>query len=109
MSEEVDLFADGVGEITLVGGMVRIDLVSLSATEKDDSGQPLLEMRRRLVMPPEGFLRSFAAMENLVKQLVDAGVIRKTGGESQIGDAGDLEATAVPPATRPTSPNFSRD
>ncbi|MCA9107665.1 MAG: hypothetical protein KDA83_19780 [Planctomycetales bacterium] len=72
-----ELFADGIGEISLVGGMVRVDWVSLSATEKDASGQPALEFRQRMVLPPEGFLRAFTAMEDLVKQLVEAGVIRK--------------------------------
>ena len=72
-----ELFADGIGEISLVGGMVRVDWVSLSATEKDASGLPALEFRQRMVLPPEGFLRAFTAMEDLVKQLVEAGVIRK--------------------------------
>jgi len=97
-----ELFADGIGEITLVGGMVRIDWVSLSVTERDEQGQPSLEFRQRVVMPPEGFLRSFSAMEDLVKKLVDAGVIRRQ--ESAPGSIGQ-ESTAGRP--RPASPNFS--
>lgn len=98
-----ELFADGVGEISLVGGMVRIDWVSLSATEKDASGQPALEVRQRMVLPPEGFLRVFSAMEDLVKQLVDAGVIRKNeGGEGSMASSNGL-------GSRPRSPNFSNE
>lgn len=95
-----ELFADGVGEITLVGGMVRMDLVSLSSTEKDGSGNPALEFRQRVVMPPDGFLRSFSAMENLVKQLMEAGVVQKNAEGDD--DAPASRGTEPPPK----SPNF---
>lgn len=98
-----ELFADGVGEISLVGGMVRIDWVSLSAREKDETGQPALEVRQRMVLPPEGFLRAFSAMEDLVKQLVDAGVIRRSD------DGGGSMQAPANVGTRPKSPNFSSE
>ena len=96
-----DVYAYGIGEITLTGGMVRIDLVSLSAREKDSEGRPKLEFRKRVVLPPEGFLRSFSAMEDLVKQLVDAGLIKRKEGENAAPSA-----AATPPAGSPSSPNF---
>ena len=104
MAGTTEVFADGVGEVTLVGGMVRIDLVSLSHTDKDESGQAYLEHRQRIVMPPEGFLRSFSAMEDLVKQLVEAGVIRKGDDESA-----PIEATPASSEAPPASPNFSSE
>jgi hypothetical protein len=58
MEPHREVFADGMGEITLSAGMVRIDLVSLSASKKDAEGRPELEFRQRLIMPPDGFLRS---------------------------------------------------
>lgn len=98
-----DIYADGIGEITLTGGMVRIDLVSLSAQEKDSEGRPRLEFRKRIVLPPEGFLRSFSAMEDLVRQLVDAGLIKRR-------DAGEVGVPTVSgngSASRPVAtPNF---
>lgn len=104
MADFQDVYADGIGEITLTGGMVRIDLVSLSAKEKDSEGRPKLEFRKRIVLPPEGFLRSFSAMEDLVKQLVDAGLIkRRDGGEG--GQGTEVQASASG-ATPPSSPNF---
>ena len=48
MSGAAEIFADGIGEIALVGGRVRIDLVSLSQTEKNESGEALLELRQRV-------------------------------------------------------------
>ena len=81
MSESRDFFADGIGEITLAGGMVRMDLVTLVGSQNDPENKPRLEPSRRIVMPPDGFLRSFSAMENLVKQLIDAGLVKPRDGE----------------------------
>lgn len=82
-----DIFADGIGEITLSGGMVRMDLVNLVGSQKDSENKPKLEFSQRIVMPPDGFLRSFSAMENLVKQLIEAGLVKPRDGE-KIGEKG---------------------
>ena len=75
MSEEV--FADGIGEISFEHGVFRIDLVSISATKKGKDNKPVLQFKQRIVMPPDGFLRSFASMERVIKRLVDAGAIKR--------------------------------
>ena len=100
MESQNEQFADGIGEITLVGGMVRIDLVSLSVNQKDNKGNPALEFRQRIVMPPDGFLRSFNAMQNLVDQLVEAGVVSKNQNTNEPSPA--PRANPEPPK----SPNF---
>ena len=99
MDSRAEVFADGMGEITLSGGMVRIDLVSLSPSKQDAEGKPQLEFRKRIVMPPDGFLRSFSAMEDLVKKLVDAGVVKTRDQDQPIAAGND---TPEPPK----SPNF---
>ena len=83
MSEKREIFADGVGEITLSGGMVRLDLVSLVGSQNDEKNKPRLEAFQRIIMPPDGFLRSFSAMENLVKQLIDAGLVQARDGAAE--------------------------
>lgn len=100
MSYEREIFADGIGEITLSGGMVRLDLVSLVGSQNDEKNKPHLEVTRRIVMPPDGFLRSFSAMENLIKQLVDAGLVQPRDGSS--GPMAN-QPQSIPPAK---SPNF---
>ena len=40
MSENRESYADGIGEITLSGGMVRIDLVTLQGTQKNSESKP---------------------------------------------------------------------
>lgn len=103
MAHLEEYFADGIGEITLAGGMVRMDLVSLTGKQGAEGNEPRLEARRRIVMPPDGFLRSFGAMENLVKQLVDAGLVK------QRDPAGGDAASAIAPSAETggaKSPNF---
>ena len=94
------IYADGIGEITLSGGMIRMDLVTMIGSQKDKDNPPKLEVRERIVMPPDGFLRSFSAMENLVKQLVDAGLVKPRDGETPIS------ASTNQPNDPPKSPNF---
>jgi len=91
MSETRDFFADGIGEITLSGGMVRMDLVTLVGSQNNAENKPRLELSKRIVMPPDGFLRSFSAMENLVKQLVEAGLVKPRDG----ANVGSTESPAT--------------
>lgn len=94
MNEE--RYADAFGEISLVGPTVRIDLVSLSHTEKDDKGQPKPEFRQRIVMPVDGFLHSFGLMARVMQQLEKQGVITRQAAEG----------TAAAGLTPPQSTNF---
>lgn len=100
MDRTQEVFADGIGEIVLSGGMVRMDLVAMTGSQRDDENQPKLEFRQRVVMPPDGFLRSFSAMEDLVKQLIKAGLVKPRDGENA------QPAEPSPASEPPKSPNF---
>ena len=50
-----ETFIDGVQEIGFGKGLIRMNLASLSATERDDKDNPTLEIKHRLLMNPEGF------------------------------------------------------
>jgi hypothetical protein len=90
-----DVFADGIGEITVTGTTVRIDLVSLSATERDADNKPKSVFRQRIVMPVESFMGAFDLMERVAKQLIEAGTVKRRA------------PTGAAPADRPrSSPNF---
>ena len=77
---EDERYADFVGGVTLTGAVVRLDLVSLSTTEKDDKDQPRVVLRQRVIMPVEGFIRSFAVMARVMEQLEKQGVIKRGTG-----------------------------
>ncbi|HVK92458.1 MAG TPA: hypothetical protein VM468_13820 [Mycoplana sp.] len=101
MSQE--LYADGVGEITVTGTIVRIDFVSLSATERDASNNPKSAFRQRVIMPVDAFANAVDLMQKAFTGLVEAGAIRR------IGDVQNLPAGEAPKQTGPTneSPNFN--
>ena len=129
-----ELFADNIGEIVLTGALVRIDLVSLSATRKDDAGAPAREFRQRVVMPVDGFVHSFSLMVQVMQQLEKHGLVTRNaappqnaealavasatsfaGGTSAAGDTSTVVGTVVatgttaPPQAAPVgvkSPNF---
>ena len=95
-----ELYADTIGEITVSGAIVRIDLVSLSATQKDASGKPVPEFRQRVIMSMEGFANSFEVIQKAMHGLIEAGAIRRTTPAERGADA------AAPPAvTAGAKPN----
>ncbi len=78
MTEQIvpEIFTDGVGRYRFGGGVVRIDLVS--ATEAaDGEKEARTTVTHRLILSPEGFLRSVSAMNTLLNQLVEAGVVKQ--------------------------------
>jgi hypothetical protein len=93
---ENELFADSIGEISVTGAVVRIDLASLSPTERDADKKPKPVFRQRVVMPVEGFVQSFALMAQVMQQLEKTGVIKKAPAK------GDKPTADV----KPHSPNF---
>ncbi|PTM96260.1 hypothetical protein [Mycoplana dimorpha] len=98
-----ELYADGVGEITVTGTIVRIDFVSLSATERDANNNPTQEFRQRVIMPVDAFANAVDLMQKAFTGLVEAGAIRR------IGDIQSVTAGETPRPAGPTneSPNFN--
>ena len=72
-----EFFADAISAIHVTGQLVRIDLMTLQPHLKSDNGQPVVDISRRIIMPLEGFVQSLAVQDNIVKQLVAAGVLHK--------------------------------
>jgi hypothetical protein len=73
-----ELYSDGVDEITVSGTIVRVDLVSLSPTERDANNNPKRVFRQRLIFSVEGFANSVEVMRKALQGLVDAGVIKQS-------------------------------
>lgn len=71
-----EIYADGLGGITFSNGMVRIDLVSVTGGQGEEGKMPS-EAHHRLVMTPHGFLQSMSMMQDMMKKLLDAGVVRR--------------------------------
>jgi hypothetical protein len=72
-----EIFADGVSAVHVTGQLVRIDLMTVQPHLKSDNGQPVVEVGTRIIMPLEGFVQSLTVQENIVKQLIQAGVLKQ--------------------------------
>ena len=75
MEGKKEIFADGIGQIHFVGGMVRFDYVTLQPGQ--DGAAPTPEENIRIIMPANGFLGAFQSMQRLIDKLLEAGVIQK--------------------------------
>lgn len=99
-----ELYADGIGEITVTGSIVRIDLMSLSATERDEKGSPKPVFRQRVIMPVEAFANAVDLMQKALTGLVEAGAVRRIEQPSADG-AKTRDQIARPQVN--ASPNFN--
>ena len=72
-----EIFTDAISAVHVTGNLVRIDLMTVQPHVKSDNGQPVVEINKRLIMPLDGFIQSFSVQENIIKQLIEAGVLQK--------------------------------
>ena len=99
-----ELYADGISEITVTGTIVRIDLMSLSATERDANNNPKPVFRQRLVMPVDAFANAVDLMQKALGGLVEAGAVRRVNDVQSL-PAGDVAQQAQRSGN--ASPNFN--
>jgi hypothetical protein len=99
-----EIYADGIGEIHVTGPIVRVDLVSLSPTERDEMGNPKAVFRQRIVMSLEAFAGSVDLMQKVLASLVESGAVRRSPGAE---DQEPMQAHTATPLRPKGSPNFS--
>ena len=107
-----EIYSDGIGEVTISNSVVRVDLVTLSPTERDANNNPISVFRQRIIFSVEGFANSIEVMQKAFQGLVDAGAIRRSVPDQ----AGTEVAHPAPTENRPLgtvvasrrklSPNF---
>ena len=103
-----EMYSDGVEEITVTGNIVRVDLISLSPTERDSNNNPKRIFRQRLIFSAEAFANSVEVMQNALRGLVDAGVVARGQPLRPVTDpvAATERVTSTVPNI-PRSPNAS--
>lgn len=89
-----EIFADAVSAVHVTGNLVRIDLMTIQPHLKSENGQPVVEVNQRIIMPLEGFVQSVAVQENVIQQLVAAGVLQQSSDKNNIAEAARLETAA---------------
>ena len=80
MSEEI--YADAIGEITVTGSVVRVDLLTMAVNEKDDQGRLKPKFKQRVIFPIEGFAHATEAMVQMRQQLLERGILKRNDEQS---------------------------
>jgi len=75
MGKMEEIYADGIQQIHFVQQMVYFDLMTLQPEQ--DGVAPVRQQRERIIMPLQGFLRTFDSTQQLIDKLVDGGVLQK--------------------------------
>jgi len=98
-----ETFADGIGRIAIIDGIVRLDLISYSPTEHGPDGKPRQVFTHRVVMGMDQFL---FASEKIAKT---AEMIRQQAGQQPQSQAPKpqvvpAQAAPVQAAPKPAAP-----
>ena len=82
MCDKHEVFVDGITQIHFYGNMVRFDFMTLQPAEyAEDSPKPKDSFR--VIMNPQGFLATYNSMQQLVKKLIEAGILKPETPKSQ--------------------------
>jgi hypothetical protein len=92
-------FCDGLKEVTVVNGVVRLEFHRLEAVQRGSNRelQPVAEFT--IALPMQGFLQALGVLENVRSQFAAQGLLGPSGSP----DGGD----SPPPPKATKSPNFS--
>lgn len=71
------IYADGVANVSLMGGMVRLDLFHYAGNPDAGNHELDREVDTQLVLSPAAFMRAFAAMQRFVDELEKKGVVSR--------------------------------
>jgi len=76
-------FADGMTNISMSGnGLIRLEFGAVAPTGKPEGEQQvILQPTQQVVMPLEGFLRAFGTQEQVMKKLMDDGLVKRSEPE----------------------------
>ena len=110
---EHQTFADGIGRIAIIDGIVRLDLIAHSATETDGTGKPKPVFAHRVVMGIDQFLRAsqkIAETTHAIAQQSRQQVARPVEPPPAPPQA-EPQAQYAPPQHRPQTvpPQFRRE
>ena len=67
-------FIDGVSQVHLINGNIRLDTFILQGKQ---GAEPVQEENAQLILTPQGFLGMLGAMQQLAEKLTEAGLLQK--------------------------------
>ena len=95
------VFSDGIGQVSIIGGTARLDFVIFSPTEKDAKGQPVAVFSHRVVMSLDGFMQSAVKFQEATQAVAK---LVQRAREGQQADPAAAAAVAAPaPSVSPSA------
>lgn len=69
------IYADGIANMTLIDGVIRIDLVNVSSIEKDKD--PNIQLSGRLALSLPALIRTHDQLTKMIDKMVADGILTK--------------------------------
>ncbi len=88
-------FCDGLEEVSVVSGVVRIDFFRYTTGPKDKNGRPPREHSHRVLLSPDAFVQTFGALQEVVKQLEQKGMLKRRPDGAGAAPAGEDRKAGV--------------
>ena len=92
-------FSDGIGKISVIGGVVRLDFMIYSPADTDANGRPRQVFSHQVLMGVDAFVRASQQCADSVRQLAT---------RAQPVQTAPVQATPVQSAPAPTPPPPAR-
>lgn len=78
------IYSDGISNITMVDGVVRYDLVTMSPTQ--EKGKVNLTPVASVATSVQGMLRTYDQLSKVINKMVEEGVLKKTEPSEPVVD-----------------------
>ncbi|MEG2063052.1 MAG: hypothetical protein RR007_05230 [Kiritimatiellia bacterium] len=75
MAIETEVYSDGIYQIHLIENMIRLDFMRLQPSP--ESKTPVPKPFERVILNPQGFLRTYEAMGQIVAKLEEMGLVHR--------------------------------
>lgn len=103
------IYADAVGRVFVTGAVVRLELMNLIPAAAEGN-QMRAVSSQQLILPMDGFVRSFEAMEQVMARLVENGIVQRRETPQVTtpvaGAVPGAPASVAPIPAAPSSSNF---
>ncbi|OGO91619.1 MAG: hypothetical protein A3F10_07435 [Coxiella sp. RIFCSPHIGHO2_12_FULL_42_15] len=72
--KSTEIYADGMGFVVLLGGMIRANLIKFIPDEANPE-KPKIEVDYNLIMSPQAFMQMTGVVNDFMQKLKDSGMI----------------------------------
>ena len=93
MNKDDRIFVDGLASVKMTNCVVIMNFYN----NIERNGVKAQEDCGEIIMSQQSFLQAYSAMDDLLKKMIDAGLVRRNNGDS---------TPAAAPAANNASPNF---